>query len=42
MFAAHRKWVVLGAWVLLIAGTTSLVQEFGANTSNNLELPGTG
>ena len=42
MFAAHRKWVVLGAWVLLIAGTTGLVQEFGANTSNNLELPGTG
>ena len=42
MFAAHRKWVVLGVWVLLIAGTTSLVQEFGANTSNNLELPGTG
>lgn len=41
MFAARRRWVVLGAWVLAVIGTVGLVKAFGANTSNNLELPGT-
>ncbi|MDP9189960.1 MAG: MMPL family transporter, partial [Actinomycetota bacterium] len=40
-FAAHRKWVVLGAWLILIVVVAGLVKTFGANTSNNLELPGT-
>ncbi len=40
-FAALRKWVVLGAWLLLVVVMVGLVRTFGANTSNNLELPGT-
>ena len=40
-FAAHHKWVVLGAWLIAIVITSGLVKELGANTSNNLELPGT-
>ncbi|HEY6606621.1 MAG TPA: MMPL family transporter, partial [Gaiellaceae bacterium] len=41
MFAARRKWVVLGAWILLIAVLIALSRSFGSNTSNNLQLPGT-
>jgi uncharacterized membrane protein YdfJ with MMPL/SSD domain len=41
MFAARRKWVVLGAWILLIAVLIALSRSIGSNTSNNLELPGT-
>jgi uncharacterized membrane protein YdfJ with MMPL/SSD domain len=41
MFAAHSRWVVLGAWLLLVVVVGLLVRDFGANTSNNLELPGT-
>jgi uncharacterized membrane protein YdfJ with MMPL/SSD domain len=41
MFAARRKWVVLGAWILLIAVLIALSRSFGSNTSNNLDLPGT-
>jgi uncharacterized membrane protein YdfJ with MMPL/SSD domain len=41
MFAARRKWVVIGAWVLAAAAVVLLVRTFGSNTSNNLELPGT-
>jgi uncharacterized membrane protein YdfJ with MMPL/SSD domain len=41
MFAARRKWVVLGAWILLLAVLIGLSRSFGSNTSNNLRLPGT-
>jgi uncharacterized membrane protein YdfJ with MMPL/SSD domain len=41
MFAARRKWVVLGAWILLLAILIALSRSFGSNTSNNLRLPGT-
>jgi uncharacterized membrane protein YdfJ with MMPL/SSD domain len=42
MFAARRKWAVLGAWVVVVAVTIGLHVLFGSNTSNNLSLPGTG
>ena len=32
---------MLGAWLIALVITTGLVKELGANTSNNLELPGT-
>jgi uncharacterized membrane protein YdfJ with MMPL/SSD domain len=41
MFAARRRWVVLGAWVVLAVGFVVLVRTFGSNTSDNLRLPGT-
>jgi uncharacterized membrane protein YdfJ with MMPL/SSD domain len=41
MFAARRKWVVLGAWIVLIAALIAVSKSFGSNTSNNLSLPGT-
>ncbi|MGZ8676613.1 MAG: MMPL family transporter, partial [Solirubrobacterales bacterium] len=40
-FTAHHKWVVLGAWLLALIVVVGLVKTVGANTSNNLELPGT-
>jgi uncharacterized membrane protein YdfJ with MMPL/SSD domain len=40
-FAAHRKWVVIGAWVLTAAAVVLLVRTYGSNTSDNLRLPGT-
>ncbi|HET6642599.1 MAG TPA: MMPL family transporter, partial [Gaiellaceae bacterium] len=40
-FAAHRKWVVIGAWVLAAAAVVLLVRTYGSNTSDNLRLPGT-
>jgi uncharacterized membrane protein YdfJ with MMPL/SSD domain len=41
MFTARRKWVVLGVWIVLVAGLIALAHGFGSNTSNNLDLPGT-
>jgi uncharacterized membrane protein YdfJ with MMPL/SSD domain len=41
MFAAHRRWVVLAAWLVVVILVGALVRGVGANTSNNLELPGT-
>jgi uncharacterized membrane protein YdfJ with MMPL/SSD domain len=41
MFAARRRWVVLGAWLVLAVGFIVLVRTFGSNTSDNLRLPGT-
>ena len=38
---AHRKWVALGAWLIALVVVVGLVKTVGANTSNNLELPGT-
>ena len=41
MFAAHHRWVVLGGWLVALVVVIGLVNSVGANTSNNLELPGT-
>src|SRR5512133_3300873 len=41
LLCARRKWVVLGAWVIALAGLLALAHGFGSNTSNNLRLPGT-
>ena len=40
-FIVHRRWFVLGAWVLATAALVLLVRVYGANTSDNLNLPGT-
>lgn len=41
LFAARRRWVVLGAWVVVVAGLVALSHLAGSNTSDNLNLPGT-
>jgi len=41
LLTARRKWVVLGIWIVLVAGLIALAHGFGSNTSNNLDLPGT-
>jgi uncharacterized membrane protein YdfJ with MMPL/SSD domain len=41
MFTARRKWVVLGAWIVIFALLIAAAHSFGSNTSNNLDLPGT-
>jgi len=41
LFAARRKWVVLGGWVVVVAGLVALSHVAGSNTSDNLNLPGT-
>jgi uncharacterized membrane protein YdfJ with MMPL/SSD domain len=41
MFAARRKWVVIGGWLVAAVAVVLLVRTFGSNTSDNLELPGT-
>ena len=41
MVAARRAWIVLAVWLVVAAGLVLLVREVGANTSDNLELPGT-
>ena len=40
-FTARRKWLVLGAWVVLTIVLIFLFRTLGATTSNNLALPGT-
>jgi uncharacterized membrane protein YdfJ with MMPL/SSD domain len=39
--AARRRWLFLGGWLVVAAGLIVLVQLYGANTSDNLSLPGT-
>src|SRR5436190_23014384 len=41
LFIAPHKWVVLGSWIVLVAGMVALIHTFGSNTSNNLNPPGT-
>jgi uncharacterized membrane protein YdfJ with MMPL/SSD domain len=41
LWAARRKWVVLGTWIVLLAFLVAVSHSFGSNTSNNLRLPGT-
>jgi putative drug exporter of the RND superfamily len=40
-FSARRAWIVLAVWLVAAAGLVVLVRQVGANTSDNLELPGT-
>jgi uncharacterized membrane protein YdfJ with MMPL/SSD domain len=41
MFAARRKWVVLGVWVVAAVAVGVFVRTAGSNTSDDLRLPGT-
>ncbi len=41
LFTARYRWVVLGAWLLAIVLVGFAVRSLGAETSNNLDLPGT-
>jgi uncharacterized membrane protein YdfJ with MMPL/SSD domain len=41
MFAARKKWVVLGAWIILLGLLVVVSRTYGSNTSDNLRLPGT-
>jgi uncharacterized membrane protein YdfJ with MMPL/SSD domain len=40
MFTARRNWVVLIAWIVLVAALSAVSHSFGSNTSNDLRLPG--
>jgi uncharacterized membrane protein YdfJ with MMPL/SSD domain len=40
--AATRPWVFLAAWAALLVSVVALVNVYGSNTSDNLDLPGTG
>ncbi len=41
-FCGRRRLLVIGVWVLIIVGVIGAVRVFGAQTSNDLDLPGTG
>lgn len=41
MFAARRRWIVLGLWLVVLVTVGFFVRSLGAETSNNLDLPGT-
>ncbi|MFL6039835.1 MAG: hypothetical protein ACJ740_00315, partial [Gaiellales bacterium] len=41
MAAARRKWLFLGAWIVLVAALIAGAQALGSNTSNDFRLPGT-
>src|SRR5690349_15940548 len=41
MFCARAPWLVLGGWVLAVAAVVGAVLTYGAETGNDLELPGT-
>ena len=41
-FTARRRWIVLAAWLVLVLVVGFLIRTIGGNTSNNLDLPGTG
>ena len=41
MICARAPWFVLGAWVVLVGVVIGLVMTYGAETGNDLELPGT-
>jgi uncharacterized membrane protein YdfJ with MMPL/SSD domain len=41
LFAARHRWPVFGAWVVLVAVLVAASHLIGANTSDNLSLPGT-
>src|SRR3954453_4667855 len=41
-FCARKPLVVLGIWLLVVIGVLGSVRIFGSETSNDLDLPGTG
>ncbi len=41
-FCARRRFLVLGAWAVLIASVGAFAISAGSDTTNNVELPGTG
>jgi uncharacterized membrane protein YdfJ with MMPL/SSD domain len=41
-FCGRRPLLVIGAWVLVVVAVVGAVRVLGAQTSNNLDLPGTG
>jgi uncharacterized membrane protein YdfJ with MMPL/SSD domain len=41
LLIARWRWLVLGLWIVVIAGLVGLAHGLGSNTSNNLRLPGT-
>ena len=41
LFCARRWWAVLAIWAMIAVGVLGLVNVVGAETSNNLTLPGT-
>jgi len=41
-FCARWRYVVLGAWVLLVVGVVVAAGQAGSQTTNNVTLPGTG
>ena len=41
LFTAHHKWIVVAFWIVAVVLLLASFREFGGNTSNNLELPGT-
>jgi uncharacterized membrane protein YdfJ with MMPL/SSD domain len=41
MFTARNKWVVFGVWIVALVVAVAVFKFVGANTSNDLRLPGT-
>ena len=41
-FCARRPWVMIGVWVLIAVIVGLSVKTFGAETNDDLSLPGTG
>jgi uncharacterized membrane protein YdfJ with MMPL/SSD domain len=41
LFAARRRWILIGAWLVAVAVLLTAFRAFGDDTSDNLELPGT-
>jgi uncharacterized membrane protein YdfJ with MMPL/SSD domain len=41
LFTAHHRWSVIAAWIVAIVVLVVVMQTFGGNPSNNLDLPGT-
>ncbi len=41
LLAARHWWMVIGAWLLVVAVLVLAIRAFGSNTTDNLDLPGT-
>src|ERR1700761_1404190 len=41
-FCVRRRWIVVGAWVVVVAALAIVARSAGPNTSDNLTLPGSG
>jgi putative drug exporter of the RND superfamily len=38
----RHRWIVIAVWAVILVGTVAAVRAIGAETSNNVTLPGTG